>query len=128
MSDTPPPEPRKTPSRDLSRYAQASATAIIDRVHPVLLAIGSVLAVCIAFGGFAVWVLSSASAQTTQQIDPISAKQAMVLADLAAQKVDSGEFRAFVIRKLERQDEKMELVLDALRVPLSKRPMGDAGP
>lgn len=51
--------------------AEASTTRLIARVHPVLLALISVLVVCGVLGGYAAWVLSSAGAQTTQQINPV---------------------------------------------------------
>lgn len=117
-------EPTPTPTPTADQNAQR----LIDRVHPTLLAIGSVLAVCLVLGSFAVFVLSTASAQTTQQNEPFAVKQQIVIADLAEQKAGAAEFRSFVVRKLERQDEKQDLILDALRVPLWKRPASDGGP
>lgn len=118
---TPPPASKRQ-SSDLSKYAQASASALIARVHPVLLAMASVLTVCVVLGGFAVFLLSSAAAQTEQQISPIRTQQNANIAARVAMLATQAEFQARVERKFERQDEKQDLILDALRVPLWKRP------
>ncbi len=75
----------------------------------------------IIFGAWRV-VLAEAHAQTDAGITPVAERFRVVAEDLAAHKKEEAEARAAVLRKLEKQDEKQDLILDALRVPLWKRP------
>ena len=88
--------------------------------------IKTVVAIVVASLGiiFGAWrvVLSEAHAQTDAGIAPATEKLRVVAEDLAAHKREEAERHAAVLRKLERQDEKQDLILDALRVPLWKRP------
>ncbi len=86
---------------------------------------GSIVAGCAmigTIGGATLAVGVEARAQAKQEIAPIASEMALIKEDNAATKKENAEWKARVERRLERQDEKQDLVLDALRVPLWKRP------
>jgi len=86
----------------------------------------SLLGMCVVLFGAGWFVIDRAEAHAARAADagisPFRLKQEILAGELARHVADEAAQRARLERKIDRLDEQQVLVLDALRVPLDKRP------
>ena len=89
MADTPT-DPNLRDERQ--KTADLTVQKMIDRTHPVLIAIISVFLVVASFGGFAVFLLGAADAQTVRTLKPLEDRQNITAQQLLITNANVAEF------------------------------------